>query len=43
MSLPGKVIRDITQQNTELFLHKFGYAKTMSRDIVFGHKSLGGL
>jgi hypothetical protein len=42
-SLPGKVIRDITQQNTALFLRKYGYAQTMSRDIVFGHKSLGGL
>jgi hypothetical protein len=43
MSLTEKVIRDITQQNIALFLRKCGYAQTMSRDIVFGHKSLGGL
>jgi hypothetical protein len=43
MSLPGKVISEITQQNIALFLRKWGYAKIMSRDIVFGHKSLGGL
>jgi hypothetical protein len=43
MSFPGKVIRDITQQNIALFLRKCGYAQTMSRDIVLGHKSLGGL
>jgi hypothetical protein len=43
MSLPGKVISEITQQNIALFLRKWGYAQTMSRDIVFGHKSLGGL
>jgi hypothetical protein len=43
MSLPGKVIRNITQQNIALFLQKCGYAQNMSRDIVFGHKSLGGL
>jgi hypothetical protein len=42
-SLPGKLIRDITQQNIALFLRKCGYAQTMSRDIVFEHKSLGGL
>jgi hypothetical protein len=42
-SLPGKVIRDITQQNTALFLRKCGYAQTMSRNIVFGIKSIGGL
>jgi hypothetical protein len=43
MSLPGKAIKDITQQNITLLLKKFGYAQTMSRDIVFGNKSLGGL
>jgi hypothetical protein len=43
MSLPGNVIKDITQQNIKLLLRKCGYAQTMSRDIVFGNKSLGGL
>jgi hypothetical protein len=43
MSLPGKAIKDITQQNIILLLRKCGYAQTMSRDIVFGNKSLGGL
>jgi hypothetical protein len=43
MSLPGKVIKDITQQNITILLRKCGYAQTMSRDIVFGNKSLGGL
>jgi hypothetical protein len=43
MSLPGKAIKDITQQNITLFLRKCGYAQTMSRDIVFGNKSLQGL
>jgi hypothetical protein len=42
-SLPGKVIKDITQQNISLLLRKCGYAQMMSRDIVFGNKSLGGL
>jgi hypothetical protein len=41
MSLPGKVIKDITQQNITLLLRKCGYAQTMSRDIVFGNKILG--
>jgi hypothetical protein len=43
MSLPGNVIKDITQQNITLLLRKCGYAQTMSRDIVFDNKSLGGL
>jgi hypothetical protein len=43
MSLPGNVIKDITQQNVTLLLIKCGYAQTMTRDIVFGNKSLGGL
>jgi hypothetical protein len=42
MSLPGKAIKDITQQNITLLLRKCGYAQTMSRDIVFVNKSLGG-
>jgi hypothetical protein len=40
MSLPGKAIKDITQQNIILLLRKCGYAQTMSRDIVFGNKIL---
>jgi hypothetical protein len=43
MSLPEKVIKNITQQNIVLLLRKCGYAQTMSRDIVFGNKSFGGL
>jgi hypothetical protein len=43
MSLPGKAIKDITQQNITLLLRKCGYAQTMSRDLVFGNKKLGGL
>jgi hypothetical protein len=42
-SLPGKVIKGITQQNIALFLWKCGYAQTMPRDIVFRNKSLGEL
>jgi hypothetical protein len=43
MSLPGKVIKDITQQNIVLLLRKCGHAQTLSRNIVFGNKSLGRL
>jgi hypothetical protein len=43
MSLPEKVIKNITQQNIVLLLRKCGYVHTMSRDIVIGDKSLGGL
>jgi hypothetical protein len=43
MSLPGKVIKDITQENISLLPQKCDYAQTMSRDIVFGNKILGGL
>jgi hypothetical protein len=43
MSLPEKAIKNITQQNIVLLLRKCGYAQTMSRDIVFTYKSLGGL
>jgi hypothetical protein len=42
-SLPEKVFKNITKQNIVLLLRECGYAQTMSRDIVFGNKSLGGL
>jgi hypothetical protein len=43
MSLSRKAMKDITQQNITLLLRKCGYAQTMSRNIGFGNKSLGGL